>query len=300
MSDNAAFSFPPFPEVPVSTHPFAQLLKYAARGELFHVTDVETTGLSSDIDRIIELATVTVRDGEIVDRFQTLVNPGEVVSALITRITGINTGMLEGAPPPEVALKRWINYLGGEGQFVAHNAQFDWGFLKAECARAGLEFPFKRKFCTMKIAGHFFPSGGRLKLEHMVKRFGVEPAGSAHRAMADAESAARIFLKELEHLQAGTIPAPTGTPRVVAPFDPSGDPWEAVLRYLKPRSLVTAAVLGQHTTFKGREADGTFALEASPDHVPFVENSRTMIEEALEAVYGEKVPLRLDVRTPVQ
>lgn len=283
----------------MSVQTMATLLKLAGRGELFHVTDVETTGLTADVDRVIELATVTVRDGEIIDRFQTLINPGEAVSATITRITGIHTGMLDGAPTPEAALKRWVAYLGEGGHFVAHNAQFDWNFLKAEFARAGLPFPFKRKFCTMKIAGHFFPYGGRLKLEHMLKRFGLEPNPQAHRAMADAEAAARLFIKELEHLQAGTIPASTGPKKVEVPFDASGDPWEAVGRYLKPHSLVTAAVLGQHASAEPKGEDGMVTVSASPEHFPFLDAQRGLIEEAIRKVYGDDAKLELKVRAGV-
>lgn len=281
----------------MSTHPMATLLKLAGRGELFHVVDVETTGLSAEHDRVIELATVTVRDGEIIDRFQTLIDPGAMVSATITRITGIHAGMLEGAPQPEVALKRWLNYLGPGGQFVAHNAQFDWSFLKAECGRAGLEFPFKRKFCTMKIASHFFPYGGRLKLEHMMKRFGVEPTGASHRAMADAEGAAGIFLKALTHLSEGTQPPPTGIAKVEAPIDLTGDPWEAVVRYVKRSSMVTAAILSQYGQHVRRDEAGV-AIALTPEHLPFVEQERGRVEEAIRLVYGEDVKLRLETRSP--
>lgn len=281
----------------MATHPWATLLKLAARGELFHVVDVETTGLSAETDRVIELATVTVRDGAIVDRFETLVNPGIPVSRTSTRITGIQTPMLQGAPTSEAALGRWLNYLGGTGQFVAHNAQFDWNFLRAECARAGLEFPFKRKFCTMKLAGHFMPYGGRFKLEHLARRFGVEPTGS-HRAMADAEAAAGIFLTLLDHLQSGTSPAPR-TAREEAPFDPSGDPWQAVLRFLKPRSLVTAAVLEQHAALAGREEGGTVVVQVSGEHFQYFDaqpSLRGLIEEAVRQVFGPEARLRLEVR----
>lgn len=283
----------------MSTQTVSTLLKLAGRGELFHVTDVETTGLTAGVDRVIELATVTVRDGEIIDRFETLINPGVDISSTITRITGIHDGMLDQAPPPEVALKRWVNYLGGEGQFVAHNAQFDWNFLKSEFTRAGMEFPFKRKYCTMKLAGHFFPYGGRLKLEHMLKRFGLDPNPNAHRAMADADAAARLWIKELEHLQAGTVPASNAPKKVEVPFDPSGDPWEAVARFIKPRSMVFAAVLGQHATADPRAEDGTVTVHVSSDHSPFIEGQRGLLEEALRQVYGEDAKLNLEVRAKV-
>lgn len=283
----------------MSTHSLSPLLKMVGRGELFHVTDVETTGLTAGIDRVIELATVTVRDGEIVDRFETLINPGVDLTSATYHITGIHGGMIEKAPTPEVALKRWLNYLGGEGQFVAHNANFDWGFLKAEFARAGLEFPFKRKYCTMKLAGHFLPYGGRLKLEHLLKRFNVD-ASATHRAMADADAAAKLFIKLVEHLQNGTSPEPPRSVREAPPVDLSGDPWEALLRYLKPRSLVTAAVLGQHAAAQPLAEDGTLSLVVAEAQFPYLDGQRGVLEEAVRAVYGPDTKLVLEVRSPVQ
>ncbi|MFP5500844.1 MAG: hypothetical protein ACLGIN_00050, partial [Candidatus Sericytochromatia bacterium] len=128
-----------------------------------------------------------------------------------------------------------------------------------------------------------------------MKRFGLERTGDAHRALADAEGAAGVFMKALQHLSEGTQPAPTGIVKVEAPIDLTGDPWEAVVRYVKRSSMVTAAILGQYGQSVRQDEDGlTVAL--TPEHLPFVENERARVEEAVRLVYGEGTALRLEPR----
>src|SRR5699024_11364562 len=97
----------------------------------FVVFDVETTGLSSKYDKIIELAGVKVKGGEIIDRYEAFSNPNEPLTETIKEITGITDDMLEDAPPiSEVIteLKDWV----GDEIFVVNNASFDMGFIAAE------------------------------------------------------------------------------------------------------------------------------------------------------------------------
>lgn len=273
------------------------LLSHASRGALFHVVDLETTGLSSETDRIIELATVTVRDGEIIDRFETLVNPGVAILAVTTNITGIDAADLEGAPTTEAALKRWLTYLGEGGQFVAHNADFDWRFLKAEFARFGLPFPFKRKYCTMKMAETVFTHGRRIKLEHLVKRLGVD-ATPCHRAMADADAAAKSFIRLLDHLRDGTTPASLRAKPAPA-VELTGDHWQDLLAVIRPDSHILASILGQYGRLAPSDASDAVRIELAAQPLAFVQNQqdlRGQLDVAVKRVFGEAATLQLAER----
>lgn len=272
----------------------SSLLSLAGRGDLFHIVDVETTGLAADLDRIIELATVTVRDGEIIDRFETLVNPGVAILAVTTNITGIDAEALANAPNTETALKRWLTYLGEGGQFVAHNADFDWRFLKAEFARSGLTFPFKRKFCTMKMAETVFTHGRRIKLVHLVKRLGLD-ADPCHRAMPDAEAAAKAFIRLMEHLRDGTTPASTQgkpAPEVVL----TGDHWEDLLAVIRPNSHVLASMLARFGRLAPSETPDVVRVELPAQPLAFLESQsdlKTQLAIAVKRVFGESAALQL-------
>ena len=270
------------------------LLSHASRGEIFHVVDVETTGLSAETDRIIELATVTVRDGEIIDRFETLVNPGVAILAVTTHLTGIDADALANAPATEAALRRWLAYLGPGGQFVAHNADFDWRFLKAEFARVGLTFPFKRKYCTMKMAETVFTHGRRIKLVHLVKRLGLE-ASPCHRAMPDADAAAQAFIRLLGHLRDGTTPASSRAQAAPA-VELTGDHWADLLAILRPTSLVLASILSNFGRLAPSEAPDTVRIELPAHPLAFVQGQadlRNQLESAVKRVFGETTALQL-------
>lgn len=182
------------------------LLQAADADTTFHVVDTETTGSSARSARVIELATVTLRGGRVVDRFETLINPGVTVPSWITRLTGINTRMLEGAPSPAEAWALWLDYLGAGGHFVAHNAPFDWGFMQAELAREGQAWPFEKRHCTVAIARHCLPHLPSRSLESLIAHYRIA-VPARHRALADAEATADIFLRLLAQLKGELGPA---------------------------------------------------------------------------------------------
>lgn len=166
----------------------------------FVVTDTETTGVRPEEDRLIELAAVKVRGGEVVARFEQLVDPGCHVPARITQITGISTAMLVGQPPPEEVLPAFRAFLG-EAVLVAHNLPFDYRFLQAELARAGLEPLANRGLCTLRLARRLLPSLASHGLSALAQHFGLRNA-ARHRALGDAEVTARVLLRFLERLRA--------------------------------------------------------------------------------------------------
>ena len=118
--------------VPIAYKPTDRVLKDAT----YVVFDVETTGLSNQYDKIIELAAVKVHNGEIIDKFERFTNPHERLSETIINLTHITDDMLTDAPEIEEVLtefKEWV----GDAIFVAHNASFDMGFIDTGYERLG-------------------------------------------------------------------------------------------------------------------------------------------------------------------
>src|SRR5215471_1255782 len=117
----------------------------------FVVLDLETTGGAPDGNGITEVGAVKVRGGELIGEFATLVNPGGPVPPFITVLTGITEAMVLPAPPISEVLPPLLEFLG-DAVFVAHNAPFDTGFLKAACLRHGHQWPAPRVLDTAQLA----------------------------------------------------------------------------------------------------------------------------------------------------
>ena len=146
--------------------------------------DTETTGLSPLRDRIIEIGMLRVEDGKLVDTFETLINPNMYVSPFIEELTGIKKQELDSAPPFEDVHRNIFDFLD-DAVFVAHNARFDYGFLKNEFKR--VEQPFSPKhFCTAKLSRALYPDLNHHNLDSIIERFGFR-VERRHRAFDDAE-----------------------------------------------------------------------------------------------------------------
>ncbi len=156
--------------------------------------DTETTGLSVTADRIIEIGIIRVEDYQIVDTFTTLINPERHVSSEIERITGISSQSLKDAPLFS-DVKDTIQNLLKDCVFVAHNARFDYGFLRNEFKRCNTSFSAKQ-CCTVKLSRVLFPDIRRHNLDAIIERFGFV-AKRRHRALDDA----KILLDFYHHLQ---------------------------------------------------------------------------------------------------
>ena len=164
------------------------------------VLDFETTGLSPDHgDRAIEIGAVRIEGGAIVERFQRLMNPGRRINAFIEEYTGITNAMLREAPPVAEAMAEFRDFVA-DADLVAHNASFDQRFLSAELTR--LQHACDNRFaCSMLLSRRLYPDAPNHKLGTLVAYKAIENDGTFHRALADAELTARLWLVMLDDLQ---------------------------------------------------------------------------------------------------
>ena len=145
--------------------------------------DIETTGLLVKQDAITEIGAVVIRGNEIVDRFQTFVDPGRHLTPEIIAKTGITDQMLQGAPKPGEALAAFLKFVG-DRPLAAHNAEFDIGFIREGCHREGLAFD-PTYVDTLVLAQNLLPELGKHKLDIVAEHLKL-PAFQHHRAGDDA------------------------------------------------------------------------------------------------------------------
>ncbi len=168
----------------------------------YAVIDFETTGLSpAHGARPTEIAVVLVQGGEIVDRYQSLMNPGVRIPADIEAFTGISNAMVRRARGVAEVMAEAARFAGAR-PIVAHNAAFDRKFWEA--STAALRSRTRERFiCSLLLSRRLFPTSPNHKLATLVRVLGLPPAGRFHRALADAECTAHLFLRlqrEIERL----------------------------------------------------------------------------------------------------
>lgn len=163
------------------------------------VVDTETTGGRSWLnDRITEIAAVVVRGGEIVEVYETLVNPQRSIPPFITALTNITWDMVKDAPVFEQVAPDVMRVLEGN-IFVAHNATFDWRFLTSELTRATGRQLRGRRLCTVKLARKVLPQLPRRSLDHVARYYGVT-IKNRHRAGGDAIATAHCLIRMVSDL----------------------------------------------------------------------------------------------------
>lgn len=164
------------------------------------VLDFETTGLYPDEgDRAIEIGAVLLRGHEITERFSSLINPGSWISREIENITGITNAMLSEAPSAPEVMENFVKFIDTY-PLVAHNASFDQKFLEAELWNFGKKRPLNFA-CTLQVAKRLYPDVINYKLETLVRYKGIPADNQFHRALADAELAAALWVKMMEDLE---------------------------------------------------------------------------------------------------
>lgn len=157
---------------------------------LYAVTDIETTGGNAQQHRITEIA-VLIHNGEkVIDTFHTLINPLQYVPNFITQLTGITNDMVESAPVFSDIAAELYSVLQDK-IFVAHNAAFDYAFIKKMFEENGFEYRSK-KLCTVRLSKKIFPGYKSYSLGKFSKKMGIEIEGR-HRALGDASATAEIF-----------------------------------------------------------------------------------------------------------
>ena len=171
-------------------------------GTEYVVFDIETTGLSAGFDKIIEIGAVKLKDGEIIGRFSEFINPEMPIPYKITELTSINDAMVMHAPTYEELLPKFLDFVGN-AVVVAHNAQFDTGFIRHYAKTLGIKWE-PTIMDTMTIAQIMVPELGRYTLDRLCKQFGVVNAHH-HRAVDDADATAKIFVKLIELVESKGI-----------------------------------------------------------------------------------------------
>ena len=173
----------------------------------FVAFDLETTGLSSRTDRIIEIGAVRIRGGKEIDRFQTFVDPEQRLVPKIIELTGITDAMLRGAPKIEQVLPQFLEFVG-DSVLVAHNADFDTGFIRAACEQQGYAYTHTSAD-TLILAQNLMPQLSKFKLDVVANALSL-PEFHHHRAADDAVICGMImarFMTMLEDINVHSLQA---------------------------------------------------------------------------------------------
>jgi len=157
--------------------------------------DIETTGSHFDRDRITEIGVITLSETG-VENWDSLVNPGTVIPENIQKLTGINHDMVRDAPSFDEIAHELHDTLTNK-IFVAHNARFDFGFIKASFKRLGMEFKPK-VLCTVQLSRALFPEYPRHNLDSIIQRFDLN-VSSRHRALGDADVLLQFWQRCIQH-----------------------------------------------------------------------------------------------------
>lgn len=167
----------------------------------YAIIDFETTGLSPEHGACAtEVGIVLVRDGQITDRYQSLMNGGVRLSSFIEEYTGITNAMIRKAPPLKQVMAEAYEF-ARDYPLVAHNASFDRKFWDDALTRLG-----KRRqqdfLCSLLLAKRVYPAAPDHKLGTLVKFLKLPVAGNFHRALADAEATAHLFIRMQQAIKA--------------------------------------------------------------------------------------------------
>ena len=190
-------------------------------GESVVFIDLETTGATAHQDRITEIGCVETERGRLVGEWSTLVNPQMRIPPAIEALTGISNAMVESAPTFAEIAEALAERLCGK-LLVAHNARFDYGFLRNEFKRAEIDFS-SSVVCTVKLSRKLYPQHRRHNLDSLIERHGIR-CSARHRALGDARvlwdfvgCISREF--DAEHI-AGCVAAQLAAPSLPPNLDP--------------------------------------------------------------------------------
>jgi len=163
---------------------------------MYAVVDIETTGSNFGKDKIIEIA-IVIHDGHtIVSEYSSLINPETKISPFISSFTGITNDMVRNAPLFEEVAEEILSFTEGK-IFVAHNVRFDYGFLRAEFRKLGIDFQ-RKHICTVTLSRKIIPGHNSYSLGNIARDLNI-PLSDRHRAFGDARATALLLQHLLQH-----------------------------------------------------------------------------------------------------
>jgi DNA polymerase-3 subunit epsilon len=163
---------------------------------MYAIVDIETTGSYAAANGITEVA-IHVFDGEkVIEKFETLINPGQLIPRYIQAFTGISNEMVENAPSFEETAET-IYQLLSENIFIAHNVNFDYSFVKSHLLKAGFDLNTK-KLCTVRLSRKIFPGLPSYSLGNLCRSLNIE-VSNRHRAGGDASATVEVFRRLITH-----------------------------------------------------------------------------------------------------
>ena len=169
------------------------------RADSLVILDFETTGLSPDQgDRAIEIGAVKLAQGEVVDEFQALMNPGFKVTSFIEDYTGISNAMLAQADSCRDVMTNFADFIG-DANLIAHNASFDKRFLDSEFRRLGHEYQGEFA-CSLLLSRRIFQDAPSHSLGNLINFMNLSGTGDFHRALYDAQMTAKLWLAMLDNI----------------------------------------------------------------------------------------------------
>ncbi|UTH75033.1 exonuclease domain-containing protein [Chromobacterium sp. IIBBL 290-4] len=237
------------------------------------IVDLETTGGNIARDRITEVGLVLI-DGERVERLSWLVNPGQPIPPFIENMTGISNEMVAAAPPFAELADGLLATLQGR-LLLAHNARFDYGFLRNEFRRAGMRFQ-ARALCTVKLSRRLYPQHFKHSLDSLIARHGIEMP-ERHRALADAEAVYRFIQ---------IASAELGEDKVA---------YEAGQLLSQPAELSSLPAELQQQLEEMPDSAGVYALFGADDRALYVGRAPNLYRKAL-GHFAERKPNRHEVK----
>ena len=154
------------------------------------VFDLETTGFSFRTEKITEIGIMKYKNGEVIDSFSTFVNPQKPIPMRVQEVTNITDDMVKDAPTIEEVLPKVMEFFG-DSVLVAHNADFDTGFIRYNCEKQGLQFT-NTYLDTLQLAKDLFPNFSKYKLGIIADKLGIK-VDVAHRALDDVDTTVKVM-----------------------------------------------------------------------------------------------------------